>query len=262
MRIEDPDRAALADQVFEQGDHRAFAQIVGVLFEGEPEDAEALGLQLEHGAHGPAQVRVITWQRRFQQRKTQVQAAGAIVQRPQIFRQAGAAERESGPEIGRRNVQDPVAAERIHHFAPGNSQARAERAYLIGESDLDRVECIAGVLDQLGGPQRNQARVDAQRRIQVRHALRRRAVAASHHQQRRRQELGDGAAFAQEFRIRDHRGSGSGHRRHDDVFAGSREYRAAHRDHIWLRRRPRRQCVTDFGHHPLQLLQAQVPIRL
>src|SRR5207245_2358238 len=55
MRIEYPYRAALADQVFEQRDDRALAQIVGVLFESEPEDSEPLGREIEREAHRSAQ---------------------------------------------------------------------------------------------------------------------------------------------------------------------------------------------------------------
>ena len=56
LRIEHTQAAAFADERFEQRHHRALAQVVGVLLEGEAEDADALGGKIEHAADGARQV--------------------------------------------------------------------------------------------------------------------------------------------------------------------------------------------------------------
>lgn len=54
--IEDAQIAAFADELFEQRNDGAFAQIVSIFFEGETEDTETFGGKIEHVVNGAREV--------------------------------------------------------------------------------------------------------------------------------------------------------------------------------------------------------------
>ena len=65
------------------------------------------------------------------------------------------------------------------------------------------MKSITGVLEHLGGAQRNAAD-GTQRCVHARHLLHRTRIVAAHHNQRRMHEILDGIALAQELGIKDH----------------------------------------------------------
>ena len=54
---------AFAQQVLEQRHDGAFTQIVGIFFEGQSQNADAIRRQLQHALNGPRQMRVVAGQR-------------------------------------------------------------------------------------------------------------------------------------------------------------------------------------------------------
>ena len=127
--------------------------------------------KIERQRDGAVQLGVVGGQHGFEQRQLQVQARGAVDQGAQILRQAGAAEGEAGLEVGARDVQRVVAAQRVHHFRAVDAQFAGQRADLVGEGDLHGVERVAGVLDHLRGAQRDDGGFHRQAGVDRRHLL-------------------------------------------------------------------------------------------
>ena len=130
-----------------------------------PDHADAPGGKIEHRRRGSPQVLVVAGQDRAQHRQLHIQTSGAIVQRPQILRQAGAAECKTGLEISLGDIEPVVLAQRVHDLARIDSQNLTQRADFIREGNLDRVKRVAGVLDHFSRAQRYQARIDLYRSV-------------------------------------------------------------------------------------------------
>src|SRR3546814_12659892 len=58
----------------------------------------------------------------------------------QLLRQAGAAEGEARPQVGRRNVEVAILAEDAHGVASIDAERLHQRAELVGERHLDRMK--------------------------------------------------------------------------------------------------------------------------
>src|ERR1051325_9208703 len=150
VRIVNPNVSALADEVLEEGDHGALAQVVRVLLEREPDHADPRRRDVEHGLNGATKMLRVARQHRTEHRQMKIHPSGAIVEGAQILGQTGSAEREPGLQVGAGDVQANVLAQSVHYFAGVDLELAAQRADLVGEGDFHRVERIAGVLDHFG----------------------------------------------------------------------------------------------------------------
>jgi hypothetical protein len=81
--------------------------------------------------------------------------------------------------------------------------AGAECTDFVGESNLDGVERVAGVLDHFRGAQRDDGRWEVERLINGGDLFNRGAIRAADNDEGRLHEVFHGSAFAQEFRIGD-----------------------------------------------------------
>ncbi len=91
------------------------------------------------------------------------------------------------------------------------------------------MKSIAGVLNHFGGTQRHQRRLHIQAGVETRHLRDSSGVFAAYHHQRGLNEVPNGHAFAQEFRIRDHADFRlqTGEHRHHHFIADAGEHGAA-----------------------------------
>src|SRR3954469_6040746 len=112
MRVEDADVPALPGPLLDGGDDGALAQIVGILFEGETEDADSASRGVEDGLHGTVEVALIARQDGFKQRQLQIHAQSAVIEGAQILRQARASKREAGLQVRLGDIEADIAAER------------------------------------------------------------------------------------------------------------------------------------------------------
>ena len=80
---------------------------------------------------------------RFDHGHVDVHFLGAVLQRADVLRQARAAERETGLQVVRRQVQLVVLAEDVHHLVAVHVEALAQVADLVGEAHLQRVPGVA-----------------------------------------------------------------------------------------------------------------------
>ena len=180
--------------------HRAFAQVIRVALERQPEQGhpalgQALGLLDELG-----QVRLVAGQQAVDQRQLHAAAPAFVRQCADVLGQARAAERVAGPQVVRRQVEARVLAEQPHHRLRIDAHAFADAADLVGKRHLRRVEGVAGVLNHLGAGPVHRRGVPAEKRRQL--ARERRAVVRADDGQRRIIEVGHRRALAQKFRIK------------------------------------------------------------
>ena len=154
LGIVDQQRQALADEVLRQQHQWAFAQIVGSGLEREPDHADPALAGRHHLGDRVIDVGAVRRHDAAVHRQLDVVHLGEVVRRAQILRQARAAERETGLQIRRRNVELPVPAHQIHHLERIYAHRLADPGRLVGEGDLQRMEVVAAVLDHFGGADR------------------------------------------------------------------------------------------------------------
>ena len=140
-----------------------------------------------------------------------------------------------------------------------DAQADGHRSDLVSERDLDGVEGVAGVLDHLGGVQRNEAGGDRQPGIEIGDAAGGDFVGTADYEQRRLQKVLYGGAFAKEFGI----GNDTAHgviaeRFGGDIVTGSGENGASNGNDE--RCGAVNEELADFVADPAELFQAHVAV--
>ena len=123
------------------------------------------------------------------------------------------------------------------------------------------MESVAGVLDHLGGTQRDQAGFDTKAGVDIRNFFDGVDIASAHHHQRRLHEIVDRDPFPEELRIRHYLNIRMGAQdRQDHLFAGAGENCAA--DGNDQRLRSSWQVFGHFADDAAQLIQTQVAVFL
>src|SRR5881397_32994 len=84
VAIEDAHVAPFPDQRLDNGDHGALAEVVGPLLEGQPHDADATLLRLEHGFDAPPDLCLVRGQDRGEEGTGDVGASGGVEQRAEV----------------------------------------------------------------------------------------------------------------------------------------------------------------------------------
>ena len=103
-----------------------------------------------HQLEGPVELLGVARQDRVEHRQVQIQGAALVAQRPDVLRQAGAAEGEAGAQVDRGQVQLGVGAEDVHDPLAVEPLGLGQAADLVGEGHLEGVPGVVGVLDHLG----------------------------------------------------------------------------------------------------------------
>jgi len=151
LRIVNANTKAAAEERLGDFDHAAFAEVVGVCFEGEAEDDDFGLAGLFDQVEEAAGVLFVAGEKVLDERNTDAFAAGAMSECADVFRQAGTAEGISGAKIVGRDVQLFVLAKQRHDGGGVDLHLFAETADFIRESNLCGVKGVAGVLDHFGG---------------------------------------------------------------------------------------------------------------
>ncbi len=150
VAVEDAQVEALADQHFGQLYQRAFTQIVSAGLEAQTQQCNLAGVVAGNHVESVLHLRSVTAHQRVEQGSFNVQAAGAVGQGANVFRQAGAAECEARAHVVLGQVQRLVLADHVHHFTAIDADGLGNVADFVGESNLGGVPHVAGVLDHLG----------------------------------------------------------------------------------------------------------------
>ena len=91
----------------------------------------------------------------LEDRHVDVRALGPVHERAEVLGQARAAEAEARRQVGLADVQLAVRLEDLHQLVRVDAELDAERADLVGEADLERVERVVDVLRGLGDADRD-----------------------------------------------------------------------------------------------------------
>ena len=166
VRIVDLQHVALAEEALGELDERALAQVVGVGLEGETEQPEPAGAGAGDHVVGAVELDLVGGHRSVEHGRGDVDGTRLVAPRPQVLRQAGAAEGEARHQIGRRDVEALVAAQDAHHLVAVDGGALADVTDLVGEAHLEGVPGVVGVLHRLGGGHVDDDRLDADARHQ------------------------------------------------------------------------------------------------
>src|SRR5579863_421645 len=77
--IPDSDILPLPNQIFEKGHRGALAQVIGVLLEGETDDADPRGVEVHHGLNSSLEMALIASEGVHEQGKFQIQPGCAML---------------------------------------------------------------------------------------------------------------------------------------------------------------------------------------
>ena len=143
----------------------------------------------------------LLWQQARQHRQLDVVLLRDVGQRAQILGQAGAAEGETGLQVGRRNVQALVGAHQAHDLVRVDAQRLRDAADFVGEGDLERVKGIAAHLERLGHANVRDQEACIEMLEQIAHRIDRGFAIAADDRVRRMIVVADRGALAQELRL-------------------------------------------------------------
>ncbi|MCY1292384.1 hypothetical protein D9M70_416070 [compost metagenome] len=149
VAVVDAEVEALADEHLGQLHQRALAQVVGTGLEAQAEQADLALVVAADQLEGVLHLDHVAAHQRADQRRLDVQAGGAVVQRAHVLGQARAAEGEAGVQVVLGEVELVVLADHVHHLAAVDADRLGDVADLVGEGDLGGVPDVAGVLDHL-----------------------------------------------------------------------------------------------------------------
>ena len=203
---------------------------------------------------------------RVEDRGLRVDHLGVIAQRAQILRQARAAKGEARLHISRRNVEPLIGAENFHDLVAVDARRLADRAHLVGETDLERVPDIVGVFDRRGGAAIDDETGGAVIRVEDFERVGGTRVHRANDRDLRIAKILDGGAFAQEFGViaeaeilaRLLAGMFAQHR--NDVFLHhARQDRRAHHDHVLVALGPQR--LADIGGDLKHVFEIEAAVR-
>src|SRR3990167_2887928 len=150
VAVVDAQFEALADQHLGQLHQRALAQVVGAGLEAQAEQGDLALVVAGDDVEGVLHLDHVAAHQRTDQRRFDVQAAGAVGQGAHVFRQAGTTEGEAGLHVVLGQVELVILADHVHHFAAVDPDRLGDVADLVGEGHLGGVPDVAGVLDHLG----------------------------------------------------------------------------------------------------------------
>ena len=204
-----------------------------------PSSADAARRALDEAVVDPAQVRLVGADHVLEDRHREVGAAGVVDDRAQVLGQARAAEREARPQVRARDVELRVGGEDLHHGVRVDAVGLADRAHLVGEADLERVEGVVGVLRHLGDRDRHAVDDAGKAVVERRHGVGRERVARADDGLRRIVEVAHRGALAQELRVHGDAEVVSGAQargrletRDQRALAGARQHRRAEDDRV------------------------------
>src|SRR5262245_30095165 len=199
--IVDANVETFADQLLRQPHERAFAQVVAVGLEAEAEHGDAALSLGGNGVDCSANLNPVAWQDVADDRQLEIEFLGQIGESGSILGQTRATECETGPQVGRRNVELGIAAEDIHDLVAIDADRLANIADLVAEADLQRVPDVVHVFDEFAGLHRSADEGGIQSGIELGRLGGRQLVERTNYGLWRVVEIRNRRAFAQEFRI-------------------------------------------------------------
>src|SRR5690606_24977955 len=193
-----------ADQPLREAHQRALAQIVRAGLERQADHADLAGARVHHHLRGVVDVQLVRLHDGAQHRQLHVAGSREVENRAQVLRQARAAEREAGAQIGGRDVEARVLANEPHDVPRIDAEALAQTPDLVRERNLERMEDVAGELQHLRDPVSGLEERRGELAEQLPDLLGGARRGAADYRERRIVKIVDGRALAKELRLEAH----------------------------------------------------------
>ena len=150
MGIVDFELEAFAEEAFDDIDDRGIAEVIGTGFEGEAEEGDILEIEIEDLAEDQIFLGLVTGFDGREEGGLEVEIVGDGLEGAEIFGEAGATVSEAWFEVSAGEIEFGILAEDIHELMGIDFEFFADIPELIGESDFEGVEAIAGILHEFG----------------------------------------------------------------------------------------------------------------
>jgi hypothetical protein len=105
----------------------------------------------------------------------------------------------AGPQVVARDVQPLITAHHVHHTSTIDAEMLRHATDLVGKADLERMEVIAGILEQFSAFPGENLRVRCRANRMLRRACRSFAIMGADSGERGIAKIAHGSAFTQEF---------------------------------------------------------------
>ena len=204
MGIVDFELEAFAEEAFDDIDDRGIAEVIGTGFEGEAEEGDILEIEIEDLAKDQIFLGLVTELDGGEEGSLEVEIVGDGLEGAEIFGEAGATVSEAWFEVSAGEIEFGILAEDIHELMGIDFEFFADIPDLIGESDFEGVEAIAGILHEFGDLWGGDDEGGEDGGIEVAEEIGGPGAIGADESESGVGEVMDGGAFAKEFGIGDH----------------------------------------------------------
>ena len=150
MGIVDFELEAFAEEAFDDIDDRGIAEVIGTGFEGEAEEGDILDIEIEDLAEDQIFLGLVTEFDGGEEGSLEVEIVGDGLEGAEIFGEAGATVSEAWFEVSAGEIEFGILAKDFHELMGIDFEFFADIPDLVGESDFEGVEAIAGILHEFG----------------------------------------------------------------------------------------------------------------
>ena len=150
MGIVDFELEAFAEEAFDDIDDRGIAEVIGTGFEGEAEEGDILEIEIEDLAKDQIFLGLVTELDGGEEGSLEVEIVGDGLEGAEIFGEAGATVSEAWFEVSAGEIEFGILAKDFHELMGIDFEFFVDIPDLVGESDFEGVEAIAGILHEFG----------------------------------------------------------------------------------------------------------------
>ena len=204
MGIVDFELETFAEEALDDIDDRGIAEVIGTGFEGEAEEGDILEIEIEDLAEDQIFLGLVTGFDGREEGGLEVEIVGDGLEGAEIFGEAGATVSEAWFEVSAGEIEFGILAEDIHELMGIDGEFFADIPDLIGESDFEGVEAIAGILHEFGDLWGGDDEGGEDGGIEVAEEIGGPGAIGADESESGVGEVMDGGAFAKEFGIGDH----------------------------------------------------------
>ena len=150
MGIVDFELETFAEEAFDDIDDRGIAEVIGTGFEGEAEEGDILEIEIEDLAKDQIFLGLVTELDGGEEGSLEVEIVGDGLEGAEIFGEAGATVSEAWFEVSAGEIEFGILAKDFHELMGIDFEFFVDIPDLVGESDFEGVEAIAGILHEFG----------------------------------------------------------------------------------------------------------------
>lgn len=150
MGIVDFELEAFAEEALDDIDDGGIAEVIGTGFEGEAEEGDILDIEIEDLAEDQIFLGLVTEFDGGEEGSLEVEIVGDGLEGAEIFGEAGATVSEAWFEVSAGEIEFGILAKDFHELMGIDFEFFADIPDLVGESDFEGVEAIAGILHEFG----------------------------------------------------------------------------------------------------------------